>query len=108
MAKKYESDLDELASGIREIHLPVTVLSWNINGQGIADCKQRMTDSVVSYLDPDVMLLQEPPKSTINRFSSLDEYDREQAGKEEQAQVLYKKNTFEKTDIHIHTEFDNR
>ena len=47
MAKKYESDLDELASGIREIHLPVTVLSWNINGQGTADCKQRMTDSVV-------------------------------------------------------------
>ena len=96
MAKKYESDLDELASGIREIHLPVTVLSWNINGKGIADCKQLMTDSVVSYIDPDVMLLQEPQKSTINRFSSLGEYDREQAGKEEQAQVLYKRNTFEK------------
>ena len=96
MAKKYESDLDELASGIREIHLPVTVLSWNINGPGIADCKQRVTDSVVSYIDPDVMLLQEPQKSTVNRFTSLDKYDREQAGKEEQAQVLYKKTTFEK------------
>lgn len=96
MAKKYESDLDEFASGIREIHLPVTVLSWNINGQGTADCKQRMTDSVVSYIDPDVMLLQEPQKSTIPRFSSLDNYDREQAGKEEQAQVFYKKTTFEK------------
>lgn len=96
MAKKYESDLDELASAIKEIHLPVTVLSWNINGPGIADCKQRVTDSVVSYIDPDVMLLQEPQKSTVNRFTSLDKYDREQAGKEEQAQVLYKKTTFEK------------
>ena len=96
MAKKYESDLDEFASGIREIHLPVTVLSWNINGQGTADCKQRMTDSVVSYIDPDVMPLQELQKGTITRFSSLDNYDREQAGKEEQAQVFYKKTTFEK------------
>ena len=96
MAEKYESDLDEFASGIREIHLPVTLLSWNLNGQGTADCKQRMTDSVVSYIDPDVMLLQEPQKSTITRFSSLDNYDREQAGKDEQAQVFYKKTTFEK------------
>lgn len=91
MAKKYESDLDEVASGIREIHLPVTVLR-----QGTADCKQRMTDSVVSYIDPDVLLLQEPQKGTITRFSSLDNYDREQAGKDEQAQVFYKKTTFEK------------
>lgn len=79
MAKKYESDLDEVASGIREIHLPVTVLSWNINGQGTADCKQRMTDSVVNYIDPDVLLLQEPQKGTITRFSSLDNYDRSRA-----------------------------
>ena len=55
-----------------------------------------MTDSVVSYIDPDVMLLQEPQKGTITRFSSLDNYDREKAGKEEQAQLLYKKTTFDK------------
>ena len=76
--------------------LPVTVLSWNINGPGKADPRRRMIDSVISCVDPDIMLLQETKNNIITRFRSRNKYNSEQAGYKEEAQVLYKKNMFEK------------
>ena len=76
--------------------LPVTVLSWNINGPGKAEARRRMVDSVISCIDPDIMLLQDTKDSIITRFRSRDKYNSEQAGYKEEAQVLYKKNMFEK------------
>ncbi|CAH3016127.1 unnamed protein product, partial [Porites evermanni] len=76
----------------------VTVLSWNINGEKPANARRRMIESAITYIDPDVMLLQETKNSIINpkvdshRLRSLDKYISVQAGKMEQAQVFYKKN----------------
>ena len=94
MAAKYGSELDEVTSGLADLSLPVTVLSWNINGLQYADTRRRMLDSVVSCIDPDVMLLQETKNSNTNPeiVISLDKYNSVHAGDKEEAQVLYKKN----------------
>ena len=97
MAAKYERDLDEATSGLADLSLPVTVLSWNINGyseRGNADARRRMIDSVISHIDPDVMLLQETKNSLTDpkKVSSLVNYNSVHAGNKEEAQVFYKKN----------------
>ena len=76
--------------------LPVTVLSWNINGPGKADPRRRMIDSVIDCIDPDIMLLQETKDSIMTQFKSRDKYKSEHAGYKEEAQVLFKKDIFEK------------
>ena len=97
MAAKYERDLDKATSGIADLRLPVTVLSWNINGssaKGSADVRRRMIDSVISHINPDVMLLQETKNSIIDpeKVSSLVNYNSVHAGNKDEAQVFYKKN----------------
>ena len=99
MASKYERNLnEEVTDDLANLHLPVTVLSWNINGGKPAQARRRMIESAISYMDPDVMLLQETKNSLINpkgdshRLSSLDKYICVPAGSIEQAQVFYKKN----------------
>ena len=103
MASKDESDFKKVTVDLENLRLPVTVLSWNINGEKPANARRRMIESAISYIDPDVMLLQETKNSIINpkvdshRLRSLDKYISVQAGKMEQAQVFYKKNgKFEK------------
>ena len=101
MASKYERDLEEVTFGLEEFSFPVTVLSWNIFGPGRADPRRKMIDSVVSYIDPDVMLLQETkdsiicPKSVLLQLSIFDKYKSKQAGDRQEAQVFYKENMFE-------------
>lgn len=101
MAWKYELDLEEVTSGLEELSLPVTVLSWNIFGPGKADARRKMIHSVVSCIDPDVMLLQETkdsvirPKRVLLQLSILDKYKSAEAGDREEAQVFYKENIFE-------------
>ena len=98
MASKVESDFKKVTVDLENLRLPVTVLSWNINGEKPANARRRMIESAISYIDPDVMLLQETKNSIINpkvdshRLRSLDKYISVQAGKMEQAQVFYKKN----------------
>lgn len=98
MASEYERNLNEVTDELANLLLPVTVLSWNINGEKPANARRRMIEKAISYLDPDVMLLQETKNSIINpkvdshRLRSLDKYISVQAGKMEQAQVFYKKN----------------
>lgn len=94
MAWRYEPDLDEVTFSLEQLSLPVTVLSWNINGPGKADARRRMIQSVVSRIDPDVMLLQETkdsivrPKSVSLQLRILDKYKSKQAGDREEAQVF--------------------
>ena len=98
MASNYEQDLNEVTYDLANLHLPVTVLSWNINGGKPAHARRIMIESAIRYMDPDVMLLQEIKNSIINpkkdshRLSSLDKYICVPAGNIEQAQVFYKKN----------------
>ena len=98
MASKYERNLNKVTDDLANLHLPVTVLSWNINGGKPAHARRTMIESAISYMDPDVMLLQETKNSIINpkedshRLSCLDKYICVPAGSIEQAQVFYKKN----------------
>lgn len=94
MASKYELDLQEVISGVQDLSLSFTVLSWNINGLKNANARRLMIDSVVSSIDPDVMLLQETKNSIIgpNKIRSLDTYNSVHAGDKEEAQVFFKKN----------------
>ena len=91
MASEYERNLNEVTDELANLLLPVTVLSWNINGEKPANARRRMIEKAISYLDPDVMLLQETKNSIINpkvdshRLRSLDKYISVQAGKMEQA-----------------------
>lgn len=100
MAWRYEPDLEEVTFSLEKLSLPVTVLSWNINGPGKADARRRMIQSVVSCIDPDVMLLQETkdsivrPKTVSLQLRILDKYKSKQAGDQEEAQVFYKENVF--------------
>lgn len=109
MASKYELDLQKVTSGFQDLSLSFTVLSWNINGLKNANARRLMIDSVVSSIDPDVMLLQETKNSIIdpNKISSLDTYNSVHAGNKEQAQVFFKKNgIFEKVS-HSPVNLDN-
>ena len=98
MASNNEHDLNKVTDDLANLRLPVTVLSWNINGEKPANARRGMIESAITYIDPDVMLLQETKNSIINpkvdshRLRSLDKYISVQAGKMEQAQVFYKKN----------------
>ena len=89
--------MNEVTDDLANLHLPVTVLSWNINGGKPAQARRRMIESAISCMDPDVMLLQETKNSIINpkddshRLRSLDKYNCVSAGWLEQAQVFYKK-----------------
>ena len=90
--------MSEVTDDLANLHLPVTVLSWNINGGKPAHARRRMIESAISYMDPDVMLLQETKNSIINpkedshRLSSLNKYICMPAGSIEEAQVFYKRN----------------
>ena len=94
MASKYEIDLQKTTSAFQDLRLSFTVLSWNINGLKNANARRLMIDSVVSSIDPDVMLLQETKKSIVdpNKISWLDTYNSVHAGNKEEAQVFFKKN----------------
>lgn len=97
MASNYERNLNKATDDLADLRFPVTVLSWNINGEKPANARRTMIESAISYIDPDVMLLQETknsiidPKKDGNRLSSLEEYISVKARKEEEAQVFYKK-----------------
>ena len=98
MASNYERTVENTIYDLENLCLPVTVLSWNINGEKPANARRRMIERAITHIDPDVMLLQETKNSIINpkvesrRLRSLDKYISVQAGKMEQAQVFYKKN----------------
>ena len=94
MASKYELDLQKATSAFQDLSLSFTVLSWNINGLKNANARRLMIGSVVSSIDPDVMLLQETKNSIVdpNKISCLDTYNSVHAGNKEEAQVFFKKN----------------
>ena len=96
MAAKYQEDVGQITDGVAELSLPLTVLSWNINGPGKADARRKMIGSVVEHIDPDIMLLQETKKSITRLFDKFPKYKCEKAENEEEAHVLYNKRTFEK------------
>lgn len=112
MASNYECDLNKVTDNLANFRLPVTVLSWNINGEKPANARRRMIESAISRIDPDVMLLQETknsiidPKMDRNRLSSLEKYSYVKARKKEEAQVFYKKGIFEKVSCKMNSKLD--
>ena len=94
------ANIDEITAGVGGLSLPITVLSWNINGPGKAEARRKMIDSVVEHIDPDVMLLQETKQSITQPFNkkwiASGKYNCEQSEDKEEAQVFYKKSTYEK------------
>lgn len=106
MAAKYTSDesdeIDKLASGVSQISLPVTVLSWNIYGKttkGMAEARKIMLKNTIGDIKPDVMLLQETINSIDKFFSDTgipkEDYNYEEAQNNKEARIIYKTSAFE-------------
>ena len=72
--------------------LELTVLSWNINGPGLAKHRNRLVPAVVKKVNPDVLLLQETKTDKlilmINEENSY-KYKSVEARKKDESRVLY-------------------
>ena len=78
--------------------LNVSVLLWNIDGdKGINKARNLVVKGVVIEVDPDVILLQEVRSKPLIQEIMKRGYKKEIAGKEEEAQILYKTNKFHHT-----------
>ena len=114
MKTNFKTEIDQLSKGIENIQLArgvedksltLTVLSWNINGSGrtgMAEARKQILESVISYVDPDVMILHETIKSIDGFFEDTGipqkDYNYMEAANEQEARVIYKKSAFEKVD----------
>ena len=114
MKTNFKTEIDQLSKGIENIQLArgvedksltLTMLSWNINGSGragMAEARKQILESVISYVDPDVMILHETIKSIDGFFEDTGihqkDYNYMEAANEQEARVIYRKSAFEKVD----------
>ena len=77
-----------------------TVFSWNINVSGKAKARKIMLETVISRINPDVMLLQETLRSIKGFFKDAGipkkDYNYEEAQDKKETRMIFKNSAFEK------------
>ena len=78
-----------------------TVFSWNINVSGKAKARKKMLETVISRINPDVMLLQETLRSIKGFFKDAGipkkDYNYEEAQDKKETRVIFKNSAFDKS-----------